>query len=168
MNHTKVKLWDHAENAKRQRWIMEYGGKSSHSPQTRAEVPTDPVHVRLLRQSSTQRDRTEPHRQIVSDQHENAIDYPGDSVVHGWEFHGGRNQQWIFEPAGSGYAIATHMVDPPAEGRRRYLGLSPNDWSDNSRLVLVSEKDRVIWTVQPAKANTFRCVRQQRDKNNCL
>jgi len=147
---------------------MEYEGKSSHSPQTRADVPTDPVHVRLPRQSSTQRDRTESHRQIVSNQHNNVIDYWKDDIVLGHGLHGGRNQQWIFEPAGSGYAIATHAVDPPAEGLRRYLGLSPNDWSDNSRLVLVGEKDRVIWTVQPAKANTFRYVRQQRDENNSL
>jgi len=94
----------------------------------------------------------------VNNQHKNVIDYAANEVVHGWELHGGKDQQWTFEPAGSGYAITTHTVDPPAEGRRRYLGLSPNNWSDNSRLILVGENDRVIWTVQPAKDSTFRCV----------
>ena len=99
----------------------------------------------------------------MSNQHRNVIDYAGDGVVHGHGLHGRKNQQWIFEAAGGGYAIASHAVNPPAEGDRRYLGLSPNDWSDNSRLVLVGEKYRVIWTVQPAKGNTFRCVRLQRN-----
>jgi len=50
-NHTKVKLWEHLENATQQRWIMEYKGRSSLSPQTRANVPTGPVYVRTLRHS---------------------------------------------------------------------------------------------------------------------
>jgi len=58
MNYTKVKLWDHIENGRWQRWIMEYEGQSPLGPQTKADVPMDPVHVRRFRQSSTRRDRT--------------------------------------------------------------------------------------------------------------
>jgi len=156
MNHTKVKLWDHIENARRQRWIMVCEGQSSLNPQTRADVPTYPVHVRLRCQNGRWGDHTESHQQIVNNQHKNVIDLSGSGAVHSFGLHGGKNQQWIFEPAGGGYAIAAHAVDPPAEGQPRYLGLSPNNWSNNSQLVLAREQDRVLWTVQPAKANTFR------------
>jgi len=87
--------------------------------------------------------------------------WPGHDPVHGYELHGGKNQQWIFEPAGAGYAIATLAIDPPAVGELCYLGLSPNSSADSSRLIMVNQENRVIWTVQSAKDNTFRCVRLQ-------
>ena len=80
------------------------------------------------------------------------------ALVHSYNPHGQNNQLWMFEPAGSGYAIATLAADPPAVGRLRYLGLSTNNPSNNGHLIMVEEQDRVIWTVQSAVGNTFRCV----------
>ncbi|KAI0315946.1 carbohydrate-binding module family 13 protein [Amylostereum chailletii] len=79
-----------------------------------------------------------------------AVDLSGgdDTSVIGYGFHGGENQQWVFEERDGGYAIRNKRAG-------KYLAVDGS--ADNgSRIVAVSTENPQIWEVRPDENDSVR------------